>query len=159
MTEAARARVLSVDAFPPPSFAGTLRARIRRAVAPPPETPREAAARRVVNGVLVVAIAATLLLGGLERAENTASPGPPPIDLPIDVAHDPPWRLRLLPGLGPSRTGALVEDRARNGPVGDLEDLERIRGIGPKLVETLRAAGAVVERRGEGSEAGGDATR
>lgn len=46
--------------------------------------------------------------------------------------------LRQLPGLGPRRARAIVEDRARRGPFARLEDLARVPGIGAVTVERLR---------------------
>ena len=51
--------------------------------------------------------------------------------------------LAQLPGLGPKRARAIVEDRRRHGPYRRLEDLMRVRGIGPRLIERLRDRGRV----------------
>lgn len=45
-----------------------------------------------------------------------------------------------LPGIGPAKARAIVEERERNGPFYGIDDLERVKGIGPKLVERLREA-------------------
>lgn len=47
-------------------------------------------------------------------------------------------QLRQLPGLGPRRARAIVDDRRRHGPYRRLEDLSRVRGIGPGTVARLR---------------------
>ncbi len=46
--------------------------------------------------------------------------------------------LTQLPGIGPARARAIVEDRAARGPYQRLEDLTRVPGIGPKTIERLR---------------------
>lgn len=46
--------------------------------------------------------------------------------------------LRLLPGIGPARARAIIDDRAAHGPFRSIDDLERVRGIGPALIEGLR---------------------
>lgn len=46
--------------------------------------------------------------------------------------------LTLLPGLGDQRAQAIVLDRIRFGPVGTWEELHRIHGFGPALVDALR---------------------
>lgn len=46
--------------------------------------------------------------------------------------------LAELPGIGPVRARAIVEDRRRRGPYRKLEDLERVPGVGPLTVERLR---------------------
>ncbi|MFQ6046065.1 MAG: ComEA family DNA-binding protein [Gemmatimonadales bacterium] len=46
--------------------------------------------------------------------------------------------LSELPGIGPGRARAIVEDRARRGRFHTLQDLLRVPGIGPRTVERLR---------------------
>jgi len=45
-------------------------------------------------------------------------------------------RLTLLPGIGPVRAEAIVRARAQQ-PFARIEDLERVRGIGPRTVRAL----------------------
>jgi competence protein ComEA len=49
-----------------------------------------------------------------------------------------PEELAQLPGVGPGRARAIVEDRVAHGPYQRLEDLTRVPGIGPKTIERLR---------------------
>lgn len=44
-----------------------------------------------------------------------------------------------LVGIGPKAAKAIVDYRAKNGPFKSVEDLEKVKGIGPKLVEKNRA--------------------
>lgn len=46
--------------------------------------------------------------------------------------------LDLLPGIGPSLAARIIAERERGGPFGRIEDLGRVRGIGPKIIENLR---------------------
>ena len=46
--------------------------------------------------------------------------------------------LELLPGIGPSLARRIVEDRARRGSFATVDDLGRIKGIGPRTLERLR---------------------
>ena len=46
--------------------------------------------------------------------------------------------LELLPGIGPAMARRLIEERDRAGPFRRLEDLRRVKGIGPKSLERLR---------------------
>ncbi len=46
--------------------------------------------------------------------------------------------LRRLPGIGRARARAILEQRERLGRFRRLEDLLRIKGIGPKRLATLR---------------------
>jgi competence protein ComEA len=58
--------------------------------------------------------------------------------LPIDVNHASVEALATIPGLGPSKAVAIVSDRASAGPFGSVEDLDRVKGIGPATVAALR---------------------
>lgn len=46
--------------------------------------------------------------------------------------------LLQLPGIGPVRARAIVADRDANGPYRSLEDLSRVPGIGPGVLQQLR---------------------
>ncbi len=61
----------------------------------------------------------------------------------MDLARDPVPVLSLLPGLGPHRAEAIVLDRIRYGPARTWEELHRIHGFGPALVETIRRHAAL----------------
>ena len=47
--------------------------------------------------------------------------------------------LEQLPGIGPAKALAIVEDRRRNGRYRTIEDLSRVRGIGAATIERLRS--------------------
>ena len=57
-----------------------------------------------------------------------------PLDLDVATALD----LEALPGVGPSLARRIVAERDAHGPFGSLRGLERVRGIGPALVERLK---------------------
>jgi competence protein ComEA len=46
--------------------------------------------------------------------------------------------LDRLPRIGPALAARIVEHRTRNGPFGRIEDLEAVRGIGPRMMEQIR---------------------
>ncbi len=46
--------------------------------------------------------------------------------------------LLQLPGIGPARARAIVDDREANGPYRTLEELSRVPGIGPGILQQLR---------------------
>jgi competence protein ComEA len=51
-------------------------------------------------------------------------------------------QLQDLRGVGPRTAQIIVQERNRAGPFESLEDLsDRVRGIGPKRLQTLQAAG------------------
>ena len=43
-----------------------------------------------------------------------------------------------LPGIGPATAASIVTERERNGPFADVDDLDRVPGIGPAKLEALR---------------------
>ncbi|MDX2176400.1 MAG: ComEA family DNA-binding protein [Candidatus Sumerlaeia bacterium] len=56
----------------------------------------------------------------------------------IDVNTADQKLLETLPGIGPAKARAILDDRAAKGPFRSAEDLDRVSGIGPKTVERLR---------------------
>lgn len=49
-------------------------------------------------------------------------------------------QLQSLPGIGPSKAAAILEDRAANGPFSSCSDLARVNGIGPATVANMGSA-------------------
>lgn len=47
-------------------------------------------------------------------------------------------QLEALPGIGAVLAQRIVDDRQANGPYASVDDLERVRGIGPALLANLR---------------------
>lgn len=45
---------------------------------------------------------------------------------------------RELVGVGPVKAKAIVVERRRHGPFKSADDLSRVKGIGPKLIEMNR---------------------
>jgi competence protein ComEA len=52
-------------------------------------------------------------------------------------------QLTSLPGIGPVLARRIIAQRMRDGPYQRLDDLLRVEGIGPKLLERLRPLVAV----------------
>jgi competence protein ComEA len=69
--------------------------------------------------------------GGVGDAID-AAPGP------VDLNTATPDQLDVLPGVGPATAAAIVRDRDEHGPFRSVDDLARVRGIGPAKLEQLR---------------------
>ncbi|EIJ78947.1 hypothetical protein PB1_15354 [Bacillus methanolicus PB1] len=46
--------------------------------------------------------------------------------------------LETLPGIGPSKSAAIIEYREKNGPFKTIEEIKNIRGFGEKTFEKLK---------------------
>lgn len=70
---------------------------------------------------------------------SASSPGAKlrPGDPPLDVNTADESELQRLPGVGPTIARRIVEARAA-GPFRSPDDLRRVKGIGPKTMESLR---------------------
>jgi competence ComEA-like helix-hairpin-helix protein len=60
-----------------------------------------------------------------------------PLRFITDVNSAPASELSLLPGIGYELANRLVEYRETNGPYQSLDDLNRVRGIGPKTLAQI----------------------
>ena len=60
------------------------------------------------------------------------------VGLPLDLNAATAASLQALPGIGPARAEAIVAERAAGGPFESIDELTRVKGIGPKTVEELR---------------------
>jgi len=64
--------------------------------------------------------------------------------LPLDPNRASARALAFLPGLGPALGRAIVAERDARGRFGDLDDLLRVRGMGPRRLAQVRSTLAVV---------------
>ncbi len=55
----------------------------------------------------------------------------------LDVNQATVEQLATLPGIGPAKAAAIVDERTRK-PFTSVDDLERVKGIGPALIAQLR---------------------
>ncbi len=53
---------------------------------------------------------------------------------PIDLNAAAAAELEQLPGIGPKLAAAIVADRETNGPYTRVDDIVRVKGIGPKTL-------------------------
>lgn len=56
----------------------------------------------------------------------------------VDLNSATEAQLQQLPGIGPTRAKAIVEDRNQHGPFASVEDLGRVKGIGEKTIVELK---------------------
>ncbi len=56
----------------------------------------------------------------------------------VDVNTATQSELESLPGIGPTKARAILEYRQQHGPFQRVDDLAKVKGIGPATVERLR---------------------
>ena len=56
----------------------------------------------------------------------------------VDINQADWPELTQLPAIGETLARRIVQSRQQGGPFRDLDDLRRVRGIGPKTLETMR---------------------
>lgn len=96
------------------------------------------------------AIGASALIFALSLIHwgRTALRGAPSVDIQrltteenrfqLDI-NDATWvEWMQLSGVGETLARRIVEDRVQNGPFSEIDEIQRIHGIGPKTVEQLR---------------------
>jgi competence protein ComEA len=69
---------------------------------------------------------------------NASGGGPGEPAGPIDLNSATEEQLDGLPGVGPATAAAIVAYREDHGPYGSVEDLGKVRGIGPAKLDAVR---------------------
>lgn len=67
---------------------------------------------------------------------DRATPESVAFELDVNAADWP--ELSVLPNIGETLAKRIVESRQADGPFADVDDLQRVRGIGPKTLEQIR---------------------
>jgi competence protein ComEA len=103
--------------------------------------------RRADQAAAALVLAASLATIGLwwlwqgrirGRLIDIDQAAPVAVDFKIDVNQADWPELALVPDIGEQLARRIVENRRQNGPFRDLDDLRRVRGIGPRTLETMR---------------------
>lgn len=94
-----------------------------------------APSRWVHASVCLVLVAAG---AGSVRDSAARMLAPPARPLPVDLNAAGAAELSILPGVGPSLAAAILADRKRSGRFPGVDDLDRVRGIGPATLARLR---------------------
>jgi competence protein ComEA len=68
---------------------------------------------------------------------GAAAPG---VDARVDINRATAAELETLPGIGPTRAGAIVEHREAHGPFASVDALADVPGIGQATIDGLRDA-------------------
>ncbi len=63
---------------------------------------------------------------------------PQELRLQLDINRAELHELMALPQIGEKRAEAIVEYRQKNGPFNSLEDLLKVKGINPGVLEEIR---------------------
>jgi competence protein ComEA len=74
---------------------------------------------------------------GSARSSGGASGSAAPALININVASAE--ELETLPGVGPATAAAILDHRTRHGPFRTVDDLTKVRGIGPAKLDQVRA--------------------
>ncbi len=79
--------------------------------------------------------------GSAGAAPGDGGPGPTPAsrEHPVNLNTAGAVELETLPGVGPATAAAIVDDRTAHGPFASVDELTRVRGIGPAKLEQVRA--------------------
>jgi competence ComEA-like helix-hairpin-helix protein len=70
-----------------------------------------------------------------KREKVRKAPPKPAGKVDLDVATE--QEIEALRGIGPSLAKRIVADRDSFGPFGSMEGFQRVKGVGPSMVEKL----------------------
>ncbi|MCH8507526.1 MAG: ComEA family DNA-binding protein [Phycisphaerales bacterium] len=105
-----------------------------------PDAHHPARSTRLLTGiVLTLAAAGGLALSTTREPLPDTPPAAAAVRTPLlNLNTADAAELQLLPRIGPALSARIIEDRDANGPFASLEDLQRVRGIGPRTIEIIR---------------------
>lgn len=91
----------------------------------------------ILMGGLVLLLSCCQLLAS-RRATRTDTVARP-LNFQADFNTAPASELSLLPGIGPEMAKRIIAEREIRGPFRSLDDLTRVRGIGPKTIRQIES--------------------
>ena len=60
------------------------------------------------------------------------------LSIPININTAKAEELDILPGVGPKMAQAIVDFREAHGKFSTLEDLQKVKGLGPRKFAAIR---------------------
>jgi len=95
-------------------------------------------ALRVLLVVLVLVLGVSVAISQTSTTKKSATTAASSAakDL-VDINSATKEQLDALPGIGPATAAAIVRDREQHGPFHTVDDLSRVRGIGPAKLAQL----------------------
>ena len=57
----------------------------------------------------------------------------------VDLNRADAWLLQALPGIGEGKAKLIVDYREKNGPLRSVDDLLKIQGFGPAMLDKIRS--------------------
>jgi competence protein ComEA len=85
-----------------------------------------------VGPTVLEAVASHVVFSGQPRQDRNRAVKP------VRLSTATVDELTQLPGIGPSKARAIVEDRRKNGPFRTVESLRRVPGIGAATLDRIR---------------------
>jgi competence protein ComEA len=81
-------------------------------------------------------VVSALLAAGWSAMDQPRAPEAPLVG-PLSLRTATVEQLELLPGVGRALAERIVQDRVDNGPCPTVQHLDRVRGVGPAMLQRL----------------------
>ena len=94
--------------------------------------------RRIVMVLLLFGLATSSGLCHESSPTTRGEVAAPTVPTPVDLNAANPEQLDTLPGIGPALAARIVAYRDEHGPFTEVEQLNKVKGIGARTLEKLR---------------------